>query len=120
MGKIRINNMKFYTYNGALSEERVLGQPIEIDLTLVLPLEDAGRSDDLQQTVSYADVYEVIKNYIAKHSFNLIEALAYGILDTLEAHYQPALDKIVIKIRKYHVPIDGIFDNIEIEMERII
>lgn len=118
MGKIRIKNMQFYTYNGALPEERVLGQKIEIDATLKLSLTAAGQSDDLNQTVSYAEVYEVIKAYVESHSFDLIEALTYGVLDELETHFSEKVKSVKLQVRKYHVPIPGIFDHIEIEMKR--
>ncbi|RWZ91885.1 dihydroneopterin aldolase, partial [Escherichia coli] len=41
-----------------------------------------------------------------------------AILDDISADYQEQLNKIIIKIRKYSVPMPGLFDNIEIEMER--
>ena len=41
-----------------LPEERRLGQKFTVDLALSLDLRAAGRSDQLEQTVSYADVYQ--------------------------------------------------------------
>lgn len=120
MGKIRINNMKVYTYNGALKEERVLGQTLEIDIELTLPLEKAGQSDDLNQTISYAEVYDKVTAYCTNHSFALIEALAAGIIECLVSGYRDVLQHVRIRIRKYHVPIAGFFDNVEIEMERSV
>ena len=34
MDKIRINNLKFFTKNGVLAEEKRLGQQVEIDLEM--------------------------------------------------------------------------------------
>ncbi|MGY0354322.1 dihydroneopterin aldolase [Enterococcus avium] len=118
MGRISINNMRFYTYNGALDEERVLGQTLEIDLTLSLSLEKAANSDNLEDTINYSEVYEVIKKFVQGHSYKLIESLANGIIERLFIQYLEVVKKIEIRVRKYHVPIDGILDNIEIEMER--
>jgi len=109
MDKIRINNLKFFTKNGVLAEEKRLGQQVEIDLEMQLSLAEAGRTDDVTQTVNYAEV---------NHSYDLIEGLASAILDDISADYQEQLNKIIIKIRKYSVPMPGLFDNIEIEMER--
>ena len=106
MDKIRINNLKFFTKNGVLAEEKRLGQQVEIDLEMQLSLAEAGRTDDVTQTVNYAEVNELIAQRVNNHSYDLIEGLASAILDD------------IIKIRKYSVPMPGLFDNIEIEMER--
>ena len=52
MDKIRINNLKFFTKNGVLAEEKRLGQQVEIDLEMQLSLAEAGRTDDVTQTVN--------------------------------------------------------------------
>jgi len=118
MDKIRINNLKFFTKNGVLPEERKLGQQIEIDIEMQLPLAAAGKSDDVNQTVSYAEVNDLIAAHVKRHSYDLMEGLAAGILDEIAHIYGTQLRKIIIRIRKYSVPMPGLFDNIEIEMER--
>lgn len=40
------------------AQERVLGQKFEVDAVLSMDLRQAGETDDLQHTVSYASVYE--------------------------------------------------------------
>ena len=109
---------KFFTKNGVLAEEKRLGQQVEIDLEMQLSLAEAGRTDDVTQTVNYAEVNELIAQRVNNHSYDLIEGLASAILDDISADYQEQLNKIIIKIRKYSVPMPGLFDNIEIEMER--
>ncbi|MTD42323.1 dihydroneopterin aldolase [Erwinia sp. CPCC 100877] len=118
MGKIRINNMKFYTKNGVLPQERILGQQLEVDVELRLPLERAGKSDNVEDTVNYATVNDQIAERLSKHSYNLIEAAASAILDDIEAVHGAKLESALVRVRKYSVPMPGIFDNIEIEMER--
>lgn len=118
MGKIRINNLKFYTKNGVLKEERILGQQLEIDVELTMDLTKAGKTDDVADTVNYAEVNDQIAARLEKDSFNLIEAVASAILDDIEKNHGQKLQKAMVRIRKYSVPMPGIFDNIEIEMER--
>lgn len=118
MGKIRIQNLRFFTYNGVLPEERKLGQPIAVDLELILPLSDAGKSDDLTQTVSYAEVTEKVSALIEEKTFLLMESVAYNILELLEENYGKILRGAKIKVRKLSVPMAGIYDYIEIEMDR--
>lgn len=95
MDKIRINNLKFFTKNGVLAEEKRLGQQVEIDLEMQLSLAEAGRTDDVTQTVNYAEVNELIAQRVNNHSYDLIEGLASAILDDISADYQEQLDKIL-------------------------
>jgi dihydroneopterin aldolase len=118
MGKIRINNMKFYTKNGVLPQERILGQQLEVDVELRLPLEKAGKTDDVEDTVSYALVNDQIAQRLSNHSYHLIEAVASAILDDIETAHGAVLESALVRVRKYSVPMPGIFDNVEIEMER--
>ncbi|EOH87305.1 dihydroneopterin aldolase [Enterococcus pallens] len=118
MGKIRINNLKFYTKNGVLKEERILGQQLEVDVELTLDLTKAGKTDNVADTVNYAEVNNQIAERLENESFNLIESAASAILDDIEHLHAAKLQKALVRIRKYSVPMPGIFDNIEIEMER--
>lgn len=117
MGWIRINNMRFYTYNGVLPEEKRLGQRLEIDVALAYPVETAVKDDDLKTTVSYADVYETIRDFVEKNSFDLIETVANRVCDLVLTIY-PSLTAVRLRVRKYSVPIAGQFDNVEIEVEK--
>ncbi|MBB1122617.1 dihydroneopterin aldolase [Limosilactobacillus albertensis] len=116
MGKIRINNMSFNTYNGVFAEEKKLGQKIEVDCEMTYPIETKVRTDNLEETVSYADVYDTIAQFVTHHNYNLIESLANNLLHEILRTY-PMLDNVRLRIRKYSVPIAGIFDNIEIEVQ---
>ncbi|TLQ03454.1 dihydroneopterin aldolase [Pediococcus stilesii] len=118
MGKIRINNMTFHTYNGVFAEEKKLGQKLEIDVEMTYPIEEKVKTDNLNETVSYADVYSVIEDFVLKNNFNLIESVANNLLKILLTKFL-ALNAITLRIRKYSVPIDGIFKNIEIEVSGV-
>lgn len=115
MGKIRINNMNFHTYNGVFAEEKKLGQKLEVDAELTYPIETQVKTDDLNETVSYADVYQTIEEFILNNNYNLIESVANHLLSLLLDNY-PTIDAITLRVRKYSVPIAGIFDNVEIEV----
>lgn len=115
MGKIRINNMQFYTYNGVLPEEKKVGQKIEIDAELTYPIEERVKHDDLTETVSYSAVYKTVEEFVLTHNYDLIESVANHLLELILREY-PSLQAVQLKIRKYSVPINGHFDNVEIEV----
>lgn len=115
MGVIRINNLKFHTFNGVFPEERKNGQQLAIDVALNYPIEERVQTDALEETISYADVNKAIDNFVHAHSYKLIESLANELLKMLLKTF-PTATKISLKIRKYSVPMPGIFDNVEIEV----
>lgn len=116
MVKIKINNMQFYSYNGVLKEEKILGQKIEIDIEIKLPIEEFNLKDNINNTVNYSDVYKIIKSTVEENNFNLIESLANKIRNNIFNLYKDNIVSVCVRIRKYSVPINGIFDNVEIEV----
>jgi 7,8-dihydroneopterin aldolase/epimerase/oxygenase len=61
--------------------ERALPQPFRIDLVLQLDLSRPAASDDLRDTIDYADVHRRIVEIVGTHSYALLERLAAAILD---------------------------------------
>ena len=116
MGMIRINNLRFHTFNGVLPEERRNGQQLGLDIAIKYPIETKVQHDDDHATINYAAVSNVVDEFVTTHSYKLIESLANHLLQTLLTSF-PAADAINIKIRKYSVPMPGIFDDVEIEVE---
>lgn len=107
--------MVVYGHNGVYPEERKLGQKLEIDIDLAYPIETKVRHDDLNETISYSDVYQSVKDFVDKHSYKLIESLANNLLHDLLTRYG-SVEAIKLRIRKYGVPMAGAYDNVEIEV----
>ncbi|MDF2720161.1 MAG: dihydroneopterin aldolase [Paenibacillus sp.] len=72
MDKMQLSRMQFYGYHGVFPEENKLGQRFYVDLALSLDLSEAGRTDDLDKTVNYAEVYERVKTIVEGRTFRLI------------------------------------------------
>ena len=105
--------MKFFSHIGVLPEEKILGQNLEIDLIVETNFDFSGR-DELDETLSYVAFYEIISEIITESRADLIEKLAFDIIQEIEKNDRIA--SIEVHIRKLAVPIAGIFDNVEIEM----
>lgn len=56
--RVLLRGLLFHAHHGVLPAERTLGQKFELDLALSVDLRAAGASDALEDTISYADVYE--------------------------------------------------------------
>jgi len=79
MDKIIISDLRLPVIVGTLPHERERRQEIAIDLELSLDLAAAGRSDDLRNTVDYAEIERRVIELAEKSSFQLLEALAGAI-----------------------------------------
>lgn len=113
---IRIHNMIFYGYHGVSTAEKEMGQRFALDLAMYTDLREAGRKDDLKYTVDYAEVYRYVKQLMEERRFNLLEALAEAIAELVLLRFP--VQRVGVSIRKPSAPVVGIFDYIEVSIER--
>jgi len=111
-----MDGMEFWGFHGVLVEEQLKGQTFTVDVTLWLDLEKAGNTDDLRDTLHYGELYEKIKYIVEQKRFDLIEALAKNIVDTLLE--EELIIRALVKVSKPQAPIKGKFNYMAVEMER--
>ena len=97
--------MKFYAYHGVLEQERRVGNTFVVDLTLTATLEKAVQSDQLEDTINYAEVYELTKQEMNIPS-QLLEHVAGRICRALRHHF-PQIEQIEIRVSKLNPPFGG-------------
>lgn len=114
---IRLEGLKFYGYHGALAEEKELGQRFIIDLEMEVDLQEAGMTDRLDKTLNYAEVYQEVKKIVEGDPYDLIEAVAEEIADSLLTGFS-TLEGVVVRVKKPEVPIPGVLNWVEVEIER--
>ena len=83
MDRIRLRETIAHGKHGANPGERDRPQPLSVDLVLELDLSRAAVSDDLADTVNYAEIHATIVRTIEQTSFALLERLAAEILDRI-------------------------------------
>jgi dihydroneopterin aldolase len=116
--RIRLNDMIFYGYHGVLPEERTLGQRFVVSVELRTDLRSAGATDDLRQTVNYAEVYGIVRTIVTGEPRQLIEAVAEQIAQQVLAGYE-AVESLTVSIRKPEVPMAGsVLGSSEVWIER--
>ena len=76
MDKIYVNGMEFYGYHGVFPEETVLGQRFMVDVVVETDLKEAGITDNLEESISYVELYQVCQEIVEGEPFKLIEAVA--------------------------------------------
>ncbi len=109
--------MEFYAYHGALPEETVIGQRFVVDVTLCLSLRRAGETDNLEETINYASVYDVVKDVIQGEPVKLIETLAERIATVLLRDFG-LLTRVDVTVVKPNAPIAGVFSDVSVTVER--
>ncbi|MGE5575654.1 MAG: dihydroneopterin aldolase [Syntrophothermus sp.] len=114
--RITLKNMVFYGYHGAFEAEKELGQRFEVDVELYMDRPELETSDDIEMTVNYVEVFNLVKEIVEEREFNLIEAMAQTIAARVLSSYD--LQKVVVRVRKPHAPVGGIFDYVEAETVR--
>ena len=115
--RIILKDLGFYGYHGVFAEEAKLGQRFFIDLEIGLDLSAPAQTDDLDSGISYAAIYDVVKATFEGERKKLIEALAHAITLALFNNF-PALDWIIIRIRKPEAPIAMVRGEAAIELHR--
>lgn len=116
MDKIMARGLTFTACHGVLPAEKIVPQTFQVDLDLYLDLQVAGMSDDLKDTVSYAEVYEQVSKIMEKESYNLLEALAENIAASLLFCFP--LQGVEVTVYKPQAPINGKFDHFAVKIKR--
>jgi len=115
--RILVHRIAVFARHGVLPEEERLGQRFYISLDCRLDLAEAGRSDDVAHTVSYADLAQIAVATATERRFALIEALAEAIAQTCISRFS-RIERIRVRIDKPSAPIPTVLDYAAIEIER--
>lgn len=114
--EIRIEGIAVEAVHGVLPEERRRPQPFRVDATLRRDLSAAGRSDDLAQTVNYAEVAAIAVEVLSGPPRNLIEALAEEIAGRLLAAF--TVDEVEVRVHKPEAPVGVPFADVSAAVRR--
>jgi|SRR5690625_1262791 len=109
--------MVFYGFHGLFSEEKKLGQRFITTVELHTPLRKAGLSDDMNDSIDYGKVYDIIKDIVEGEAKNLIETVAEEIATELLGAF-PTLKGCLIKVVKPDPPIQGHYESVAVKIYR--
>lgn len=57
---IALNNLRFFARHGVLAQERLTGGHFTVSVKVACPIETAMRSDEVADTLNYAELFEII------------------------------------------------------------
>ena len=101
---ITLEEMRFHAFHGVMDEERVIGGTFLVDISYIIDTK-AVESDDIEDTISYAEIFDLVKEEMEKPS-KLIEHVAGRIMKALKNKF-PQLLKTTVKISKLNPPVNG-------------
>lgn len=117
MDSIQIRDLELYCHHGVFKEENVLGQKFLVTLILYMDTRPAGETDELKQSINYAEVAHFVKDQMEQKSFRLIEAAAEQLAQQILFHF-PRIQRVSVEIKKPWAPILLPLDTVSVCIER--
>ncbi len=117
MEKIHIKGLEIYAYHGVFPEEKKKGQTFVLDITMELDCAHACLTDELADTVSYADVCDTVEQTMLSKKCNLIEHAAQRVCDAILENY-PTVQAVEILLKKPEAPVRQKISCAAVELRR--
>ena len=116
--RIELKGIEAFGYHGVHDFERRDGQVFYADICAELDLEVASNTDNLEDTVDYGALVQLIQEDIESDPCQLIEYLAGRIADRILFEFHK-INKIAVTIHKPSAPVSGNVLDISVTIERV-
>ena len=114
---IEIKGIKSFGYHGVFESENIAGQDFFVDITLELDLTRASITDDVTDTVNYAEVTDLVVEEIIGERVALIEKLAGRIAERIKSSY-PQVATVSVTVHKPQAPVSAQVEDISVTISR--
>ena len=112
--KIYLRNVRFHAFHGVLPQEGIVGNDYLVNLVLDYDFSSALKTDDLQGTLNYAEVYQKVREEMAVPS-KLLEHVAGRVAHRLFSDF-PEIQKLQLSITKVNPPMGADSDGAGVEV----
>ncbi len=102
-GTVYLKNLHFRAYHGVEAQERTVGNDYTLDVKLQYPLSRAMQSDNVLDTINYAEVYRVLEQEMQVPS-SLLERVAYRMADRIFRRFA-FVEVVDIRLAKLNPPM---------------
>jgi dihydroneopterin aldolase len=114
MGLITVEGIRVFAYHGHLPEEAKLGGHFIVNIWVTADTKKVEKSDDLNDTVDYVKIIEIVKQQMAIRS-DMIEHPARRIVEAILPLQK--VQKVKVEVQKITPPIDATFDKISVTIK---
>ena len=111
---IFLNEIRYFAYHGVALQENLVGNEYSIHLKLKVNITQAAETDDVADTVNYAEVYEAVKTEMDIPS-KLLEHVCRRITQSLFTKFT-SIEEIEIKLSKRNPPMGADIEAAGIEL----
>ncbi|MCH5240468.1 MAG: dihydroneopterin aldolase [Muribaculaceae bacterium] len=112
--EISLDNLRFNAFHGVLEFENSFGNEFIVNLLVRIPWNPSIEEDNLDNTISYASLYEIVKEEMEVPR-KLLEKVAAQIVRRIKEQYSD-ISSGYVKIEKVHPPIPGILGSASVRL----
>lgn len=115
LGTITLSDLSVMGTHGVLESEHVTAQEFRVSVEITLDIERAAETDNIADTISYADVADAIMAVVEGEHCDLIETLAERIA---EAIIDERMEHLSVTVHKPNAPIPHTFGDVSVTIDR--
>lgn len=108
--------MEFHAFHGCLEFEQQFGNTFIVSLSMELDTTHAGLTDELEHTLNYQLVYDVVKAQMSIPS-KLIEHVGQRVLDDVFDKFIQ-IKELTVRLSKLNPPLGGNVERVTIELNK--
>ncbi|MBK9570362.1 MAG: dihydroneopterin aldolase [Chitinophagaceae bacterium] len=112
---IELKGLRFFAYHGLYAEERKTGNEFEVNLCVSF-IPSGGTITDLEETVDYCALYDLLKTEMQKPR-DLLETLVMEVSELIHTRFS-LIKKTEIAVTKIHLPIPGFTGNVTVRNKK--
>jgi dihydroneopterin aldolase/2-amino-4-hydroxy-6-hydroxymethyldihydropteridine diphosphokinase len=114
MFKIIIKNLNLFGYHGVKESEKRDGQNFCFNIKILLNKNSFLNNDNLENTLNYSEVIELLKDINSNQRFNLLETLSQVVANKI-IEMSLLIEKVTVKIEKTSPPIKENLESVGVE-----
>ncbi|CAB4592618.1 MAG: dihydroneopterin aldolase [Actinobacteria bacterium] len=115
--RILLEGIHGFGYHGLFEHERTNGQDFFVDLELDVDLRAASLSDEIGDTVNYAEITDLVVVEITSDPVSLIEKLAGRIAERILNNYLK-VNSVTVTVHKPQAPVTATLKDIAVQITR--
>ena len=115
MGKIHLKKIRLYAFHGCMEEEEKIGSEYLVDMVVNTDMTIQSISDNLNDTVDYVTLLNVVKIEMQTRS-KLLENVAFRITKKILSTF-PRVSRVRLKVSKINPPIGGNVEMVSIKTD---
>lgn len=116
-GYVFLKDVRFHAFHGVMPQERMVGADFLVNLRIGYPIGKAMESDEVGDTLNYAEVYALLEQEMKKPS-KLLEHVAGRIVQSICKNF-PLVTSIDLTLMKQNPPMGADAEGAGVEIHLI-